>query len=81
MIYQILKRLLGDGPDLGINYLQRTTSPDGLAQAFIIGEEFIGMMMFVLVLGDNIFYGHGFTEIEAVNTVRRNKKQLVFGIM
>jgi len=57
------KRLLGDGSDWGIN-LQYTVqpSPDGLAQAFIIGEEFIGDDKVAMVLGDNIFYGHGFGE-------------------
>src|SRR5690554_6836391 len=56
------QRLLGDGSDFGINlsYAEQP-SPDGLAQAFLIGEEFIGQDSVCLVLGDNIFYGHGFT--------------------
>ena len=54
------ERLLGDGKELGMNFITREQpSPDGLAQAFIIGEEFIGNDDVCLVLGDNIFYGHG----------------------
>ncbi|WP_282022624.1 glucose-1-phosphate thymidylyltransferase RfbA [Priestia flexa] len=61
------KQLLGNGNDLGINLSYEVQeSPDGLAQAFIIGEEFIGNDSVALILGDNIFYGHGFT-----NTLER----------
>ena len=58
------KRLLGDGEDFGVNiaYIQQP-SPDGLAQAFILGEDFIGDDSACLILGDNIFYGHGFTPL------------------
>jgi glucose-1-phosphate thymidylyltransferase len=57
------QRLLGDGSEIGINILYETQpSPDGLAQAFIIGEEFIGNDKVALILGDNIFHGHGFGE-------------------
>ena len=73
------KRLLGDGSDLGIeiSYIVQP-SPDGLAQAFILGEEFIGDSNVCLVLGDNIFYGQGFTPLlkQAVN---RQKGATVFG--
>ena len=67
------KRLLGDGGDLGINLEYAVqSSPDGLAQAFIIGEEFIGDSNVCLVLGDNIFYGHGFRPMleEAANKLK-----------
>ena len=75
------RRLLGDGHDLGINisYAEQP-SPDGLAQAFIIGEEFIGSDDVCLVLGDNIFYGAGFSALlkESV-TSATNGKASVFG--
>ena len=73
------KRLLGDGTQLGIDISYAVQpSPDGLAQAFIIGEEFIGDSNVCLVLGDNIFYGQGFTPMlkQAVN---REKGATVFG--
>ena len=73
------KRLLGDGIELGINISYAVQpSPDGLAQAFIIGEDFIGDSNVCLVLGDNIFYGQGFTPLlrQAVN---RQKGATVFG--
>lgn len=76
------KRLLGDGSDYGVRleYAEQP-SPDGLAQAFIIGEDFIGNDSVCLVLGDNIFYGQSFTRMlkEAVRTVEEEKKATVFG--
>lgn len=76
------KRLLGDGSDYGIRlqYAEQP-SPDGLAQAFTIGKEFIGDDCACLVLGDNIFYGSGFTKMlrEAVRTAEEEKKATVFG--
>lgn len=76
------RRLLGDGSDYGINlsYAEQP-SPDGLAQAFIIGEEFIGDDSACLVLGDNIFHGAGFTDLlrEAVRTAEQDSKATVFG--
>ncbi|WP_010664239.1 glucose-1-phosphate thymidylyltransferase RfbA [Marinilabilia salmonicolor] len=76
------KRLLGDGSQWGIelSYVVQP-SPDGLAQAFILGEDFIGDDDVCLVLGDNIFYGHGFVELlsSAVKTVSEEKKATVFG--
>lgn len=76
------KKLFGDGSDLGlqISYAEQP-SPDGLAQAFIIGEEFIGTDSVCLVLGDNIFYGQGFTQLlkSSVETVENDKKATVFG--
>lgn len=75
-------RLLGDGSQWGIDlqYIVQP-SPDGLAQAFILGEEFIGSDDVCLVLGDNIFYGHGFVELlqQAVAQVKKKKKATVFG--
>jgi glucose-1-phosphate thymidylyltransferase len=76
------KRLLGDGADLGINlFYEEQPTPDGLAQAFIIGEEFIGGDDVCLILGDNIFYGHGLTKIleKSLNNVIQNKTATVFG--
>ena len=58
------ENLLGSGSDIGMNFqYQNQLSPDGIAQAFILGEEFIGSDSVTLVLGDNIFYGHGITEL------------------
>ena len=76
------KRLLGDGSDYGVHFeYAEQPSPDGLAQAFIIGEEFIGNDSACLVLGDNIFYGSGFTGKlhEAVETAEKESKATVFG--
>ncbi|MBR4199520.1 MAG: glucose-1-phosphate thymidylyltransferase RfbA [Bacteroidales bacterium] len=76
------QRLLGDGSDYGVNFsYAEQPSPDGLAQAFIIGEEFIGNDSVCLVLGDNIFQGNGFSELlnEAVNNVEKENKATVFG--
>lgn len=76
------RRLLGDGSDFGVNFeYAEQTSPDGLAQAFIIGEEFIGDDCVCLVLGDNIFHGNGFTAMlrEAVRTAEEEHKATVFG--
>lgn len=76
------KRLLGDGSDYGVNitYAEQP-SPDGLAQAFIIGKDFIGDDSVCLVLGDNIFHGAGFSEIlrTAVKKVETDAKATVFG--
>ena len=76
------RRLLGDGSDFGIRleYAEQP-SPDGLAQAFIIGEKFIGNDAACLVLGDNIFHGNGFTAMlrEAVRTAEEEGKATVFG--
>ncbi|MCC8133258.1 MAG: glucose-1-phosphate thymidylyltransferase RfbA [Tannerellaceae bacterium] len=76
------KRLLGDGSDYGISlsYAEQP-SPDGLAQAFIIGAEFIGSDPVCLVLGDNIFYGQSFTRMlnEAVRKAEQENKATVFG--
>ena len=74
------QRLLGDGSDWGVEYAEQP-SPDGLAQAFIIGEKFIGNDTVCLVLGDNIFHGQGFTDMlkDAVRTVEEEAKATVFG--
>ena len=75
-------RLLGDGSDFGVNFsYAEQPSPDGLAQAFIIGEEFIGDESACLVLGDNIFHGNGFTSMlkDAVKDAEENGKATVFG--
>ena len=74
--------LLGDGNYIGLNLSYRVQpSPDGLAQAFIIGEDFIGDDDVCLVLGDNIFYGHGLTELleKSVQNVTQQNKATVFG--
>ena len=76
------KRLLGDGSDWGVRFeYAEQPSPDGLAQAFIIGEEFIGNDCACLVLGDNIFYGSGFTGMlkQAVANAEQNGQATVFG--
>ncbi len=76
------KRLLGDGSDYGVRFeYAEQPSPDGLAQAFIIGEKFIGNDSVCLVLGDNIFHGSGFTAMlqDAVRMVEEERKATVFG--
>lgn len=76
------ERMLGDGSDYGISFqYAQQPSPDGLAQAFIIGEKFIGNDSACLVLGDNIFYGHGFPNMldNAVKDAEINNKATVFG--
>jgi len=76
------RRLLGDGSDYGVCFeYAEQPSPDGLAQAFIIGEKFIGTDPVCLVLGDNIFYGQSFVRMlrEAVITVENDRKATVFG--
>ena len=78
----LYERLLKDGSHLGLKISYKVQpSPDGLAQAFILGEEFIGDDNVALVLGDNIFYGTGFTEllIKSVKTVTDGNKAVVFG--
>jgi glucose-1-phosphate thymidylyltransferase len=76
------KRLFGDGSQLGLNisYAEQPT-PDGLAQAFIIGEDFIGQDDVCLALGDNIFYGAGLQRllVQSANTVKEQNKAVVFG--
>ena len=76
------KRLLGDGSDYGVHFeYAEQPSPDGLAQAFLIGEDFIGNDDVCLVLGDNLFHGAGFTGLlkEAVRNVVEDRKATVFG--
>ena len=76
------RRLLGDGSDYGVHFeYAEQPSPDGLAQAFIIGDKFIGNDSACLVLGDNIFHGTGFTGLlrEAVKDAEENQKATVFG--
>ena len=78
----MFKRLLGDGSDMGVKFeYAEQPYPGGLAQAFIIGEEFIGDDSACLVLGDNIFYGAGFTQLlkESVENVDKEGKATVFG--
>ena len=76
------KKLFGDGHHLGISiYYKEQPSPDGLAQAFLLGEEFIGNDDVCLVLGDNIFYGSGFQRLlkEAVHAVEQENTAIIFG--
>lgn len=76
------RRLLGDGSDFGVHFeYAEQPSPDGLAQAFLIGEEFIGKEAVCLVLGDNIFHGNSFTVMlkEAVRTAEQEGKATIFG--
>lgn len=76
------KRLLGDGSDYGVKFAYaEQPSPDGLAQALIIGKEFIGNDSVCLVLGDNIFHGAGFSEVlkQAVNCAEKESKATIFG--
>ena len=76
------EQLLGDGSDIGMEFSYVVQpSPDGLAQAFILGEDFIGSSDVCLVLGDNIFYGHGLTDLlsKAVSNAKEQNKATVFG--
>jgi glucose-1-phosphate thymidylyltransferase len=78
----MFRHLLGDGNDYGVRFgYAEQPSPDGLAQAFLIGEEFIGDDPVCLVLGDNIFYGQGFTGMlkKAVAVAEQEKKATIFG--
>lgn len=76
------EHLLGDGSQFGVNLSYKVqSSPDGLAQAFLLGEEFIGLDSCAMVLGDNIFYGNGFGKIlrAAVENAEKNERATVFG--
>ena len=76
------EQLLGDGSDLGMNFKYvAQPSPDGLAQAFILGKKFIGNDDVCLILGDNVFYGQGMSEIlsKAVNTAKNKNRATIFG--
>ena len=76
------EKLLGDGSDIGMKFEYVVQpSPDGLAQAFILGEDFIGSDDVCLVLGDNIFYGHGLTDLlaQSVKNIKDENKATVFG--
>lgn len=76
------RRLLGDGSDFGIHFeYKEQPSPDGLAQAFLIGEDFIGKDSVCLILGDNIFYGASFTKMlhDAVRAVEEKQESTIFG--
>jgi len=76
------KRLLSDGSQLGMNFsYEEQKKPNGIAEAFIIGEKFIGTDSVCLILGDNMFYGSGFTKIlkKSVKDVEKNKKAKIFG--
>lgn len=78
----MFKHLLGDGSDYGVHFeYAEQPSPDGLAQAFIIGEKFIANDSVCMVLGDNIFHGQGFTSMlrEAVRTAEQDQKATIFG--
>lgn len=76
------QEIFGDGSDLGLKIFYKVQpSPDGLAQAFLLGEEFLNGEDACLVLGDNIFYGHGFTELlqNSVKKVKQERRSVVFG--
>ena len=78
----LFKKLLNDGSHLGLNLSYKVQpSPDGLAQAFILGEEFIGEDSVSLILGDNIFFGHGLVDLltNSINTVQKKDDAMVFG--